>query len=275
MLAACNGTTGTLVTLPESVAAGGMPDAGSTVADAGAPSAVSFRPTPGTQWQIQLSGTVDTSVDVALYEVDLFDAPVSVLSDLHGAGRAVACYISVGTDEQWRADSSNFPAAAVGNAVAGYAQENWLDVRDPITRSVMAARLALASQRGCDAVELSNLQGDRESTGFPLTLSDELEYARFLIAQGHALGLSLGLSSNDELVSQLSSELEWGLVQGCLADQTCAAWQPFIAAGKAVFEVEFGAQADATTLCPQAKSLGFSLAIKHTSLDAFRVGCGD
>jgi hypothetical protein len=271
LLAGCNGTTGTLVTLPESVASGGM----SGAPDAGGLGSTAYRPAPGTQWQIQLSGTVDTSVDVALYEVDLFDTGASVLADLHAQGRAVACYVSVGTDEQWRSDSAEFPAGAIGAAVAGYAQENWLDIRDPTARSVIAARLVLASDRGCDAVELSNLQAYQEDSGFPLTLSDELEYARLLINQGHSLGLSLGISSSDELVAQLSSQVEWGLVQSCLASQSCAAWQPFIAAGKAVFMVEFATEADAPLLCPQAKALGFSLAIKHANLDAFRVGCSD
>lgn len=289
LLASCNGTTGTLVTLPESVAsggtsgAGGAPDSGapdsgmsaSGMSSAGAPASAIFQPTPGIDWQIQLSGTVDTSVNVPVYEVDLFDTDATLLADLHAQDRKVACYISVGTDEHWRADSAQFPAAAIGNADRGYAMESWLDVRDATTRTVMGARLMLASNHGCDAVELSNLDGYENNTGFPLTLNDELDYARILLGQGHALGLSIGLSSSDELVTTLSAEAEFGLTQGCLSSQSCAAWQPFISAGKAVFLVEFGTETDAATLCPQAKSLGFSLIIKHSNLDAFRVGCGN
>ena len=34
---------------------------------------------PGTSWQIQLQGTLDTSLNVDMYDIDLFDTPVSVI----------------------------------------------------------------------------------------------------------------------------------------------------------------------------------------------------
>jgi hypothetical protein len=37
--------------------------------------------------------------------------------------------------------------------------------------------------------------------------------------------------------------------------------------------IEYGSTVDAPVLCPQATALGFSLVIKRSSLDAFRVGC--
>jgi uncharacterized lipoprotein YbaY len=42
-----------------------------------------WQPTPGTSWQIQLSGSIDTSLDVALYDIDLFDTPQDVIDELH------------------------------------------------------------------------------------------------------------------------------------------------------------------------------------------------
>src|SRR5437868_13005532 len=65
-------------------------------------SAPTFRPPAGASWQVQLTGTLDTSVDVPLYEVDAFDTSAATIADLHAAGRRVICYVSVGTDESWR-----------------------------------------------------------------------------------------------------------------------------------------------------------------------------
>ena len=33
-----------------------------------------WRPAPGTSWQWQITGVVDESLDVAMYDIDLFDA---------------------------------------------------------------------------------------------------------------------------------------------------------------------------------------------------------
>jgi hypothetical protein len=265
---ACNGTTGTLVTLGKtepvaSVHGTSHPDGG-----AGSPNRVAAK-----AWQIQLSGALDMTVDVPWYEVDAFDTDESAIAALHAQGRTVSCYVSVGTDEPWRSDSSKFPALAVGNALADYSREHWVDVRDPDVRAINENRVALAATRGCDAVELSNLQAHTVDSGFPLTAADDVAYARYLIAAAHAHGLSAGASVSDDLVGSLASEMDWGLTEECLAYDTCDAWRALADAGKRVFMIEYGSAADAPVLCPRATALGFSLVIKRSSLDAFRVGC--
>jgi hypothetical protein len=265
---ACSGTTGTLVTVNRSQPDAARADTSPSDGGVRTPGAVGSK-----AWQIQLSGTLDTSIDVPWYEVDAFDTDESEIAALHGQGRTVSCYVSAGTDEPWRADSSKFPALAVGNALADYSREHWVDVRDPDVRAINQNRVALAASRGCDAVELSNLQAHTVESGFPLTLADDLDYARFLVAAAHADGLSAGASVSDDMVSALVSELDWGLTEECLAYDTCAAWGALANAGKTVFMIEYGSATDAPVLCPKAAALGFSLVIKRSSLDAFRVGC--
>lgn len=273
VLSGCNGTAGTLVSLPTSspnTSVSEAPDSGSTT-DA----AAILRPAPGTAWQIQLSGTLDTTADVPWYEVDAFDTDVSVIAALHAQGRTVSCYVSAGTDEPWRSDSAEFSPASVGNALADYSQERWLDVRDASVRSVNAARMVLAAQRGCNAVELSNVQAHTADSGFPLTANDDLDYAQYLLGIAHDQGLSVGVSTSDDLVPMLAPAMDWGLTEECLSYQACDVWSPLVTAGKAVFMIEYGSQADAAVLCPEAAALGFSLVIKRSTLDAFRVGCSD
>jgi len=161
----------------------------------------------------------------------------------------------------------------VGNALVDYPDERWVDGRNQEVRSLMAARLQLASVSGCDAISLSSLQAHGEDSGFALTRADELDYARWLIAECHERGLSAGVSTSEDLVAALAADADWGSAAECLVDDDCQAWQPFVAANKAVFMIEYGTSTDAPSLCPEAARLGYSLVIKRRALDAFRVGC--
>jgi hypothetical protein len=265
----CHEKTGTLLTFddPHASDAGDAGDAGD--ADSGGPL---FRPGPDTTWQLQLSGTIDTSFDVDMYEIDLFALDAATAKRFQAQGRRVSCYISAGTAERYRTDYGSFPASAVGNALVDYPDERWLDHRNQEVRSLMAARLQLAAASGCDAVELSSLQAHSEDSGFSLTRADDLDYARFLLTESHQRGLSAGVSTSDDLVAALAAEADWGVTAECLVND-CQAWQPFAAASKAVFVVEYGESSDAPALCTEAARLGYSLVIKRRALDAFRAGC--
>lgn len=269
LAAGCHETTGTLLTFDGQLASDAG-DAGDADSGTGGPL---FRPGPDTTWQIQLTGTIDTSFDVDMYEVDLFSLDAALVKRLHDRGRVVACYVSVGTAEPYRADYASFPASALGNALVDYPEERWLDHRNQDVRALMAARLQLASTSGCDAVELSSLQAHSEDSGFALTRADDLDYARWLLAECHQRGLSAGVSTSEDLVVSLATEADWGVTAECLSNDDCQAWQPFRAADKAVFVVEYGANSDAPALCSEAARLGYSLVIKRRGLDAFRAGC--
>src|SRR5205807_8772704 len=68
-----------------------------------------WRPAPGTTWQWQLSGTVDTSVEAQVYDIDLLETPQETINALHFAGRKVICYFSAGAYEVRRTDADTFP----------------------------------------------------------------------------------------------------------------------------------------------------------------------
>jgi hypothetical protein len=70
-----------------------------------------WQPTPGTSWQIQLQGSINTNYQVQMYNIDLYDTPQSVIDTLHRRGVKVICYFSAGTFEDWRSDASAFPPA--------------------------------------------------------------------------------------------------------------------------------------------------------------------
>jgi hypothetical protein len=231
-----------------------------------------WRPAPASSWQVQLSGALDTSIDVAIYDVDL-DTAASTLASLHAAGRRVICYVSAGTYEPWRDDASAFPAVTRGLEVAGYPNESWLDTRDATVRALMAARLDVAAQKGCDGVDLSNVSPGGADTGFPIGTAEALDYAAFLTAEAHRRGLGAGLGGGADIAAAAQPLFEWAFADTCLAAGSCGAFSGFVAARKAVFAVAFGTEADAPTVCPAARAQGLDALIKNRSLDAFRVAC--
>jgi hypothetical protein len=246
-------------------------------ADLGQPSpdagAVVWRPKPGTTWQWQLTGALDTTLDVQMYDLDLFETPQATIDALHAAGRTVICYFSAGSHEDFRADAAAFPAAAIGRQLDGWPGEHWLDTRTEAVRAVMKQRLDRAASKKCDGVEPDNVDGYSNQSGFPLTAATQLDYNRFLAREAHARGLSVGLKNDVEQVAALLGDFDWALNEECLQYDECDLLAPFITAGKAVFHVEYGAAALAQTVCPKTKALGFSTLIKKLDLDTFRIAC--
>lgn len=232
-----------------------------------------WRPGSGTTWQIQLSGALDATVDAAVYDVDLFDQPAATVAALHAQGRKVICYFSAGSFEDWRPDRGAFPISVIGNPLQGWPGEWWLDVRAQAVRDIMGARMDLAVQKGCDGVDPDNVDGYANATGFPLTAADQLDYDTFLAGAAHARGLAIGLKNDLGQAADLAPAFEWALVEECFQYGECSLLQPFTAAGKPVFEIEYGTQALATTVCPKANALGFESLVKNLALDAWRISC--
>lgn len=231
-----------------------------------------WRPVPGTTWQWQLSGRIVTSIDVAMYDVDLFDAPTAVIERLHQAGRVVVCYFSAGSWEDWRPDQGAFPESVKGEALAGWPGERWLDVRRlDLLAPIMEGRLDLAVARGCDGVEPDNVDGYANDTGFPLAAADQIRYNTWLAERAHERGLSVGLKNDLGQVRPLEPLFDWALNEQCFEYDECPALFPFVSAGKAVFGVEYRGEPD--SFCPQAVEWGFSWLRKRPGLGPWAIPC--
>ncbi len=241
------------------------------------PSSEWWAPAPGTTWQWQLSGDVDTSLDVEAYDIDLFDTPDRALQSLRDDGRVVICYFSAGSHEDWRDDAGDFPDEALGEPLEGWAGERWLDVRDATVRALMEARLDHAVDRGCDAVEPDNVDGYANDNGFGLEADDQLDYNRFLAEAAHARGLSVGLKNDLDQVRNLEPDFDWALNEECMSFDECGRLDPFTDAGKAVFHVEYvddwsAAESLAETACAD-RPAGFSTLIKTWDLGSEFLAC--
>jgi hypothetical protein len=224
-----------------------------------------WQPAPLTTYQWQLTGTVDTSVDVQMYDIDLFDASTSLISKLHADGRVVVCYFST-QYEDWRPDASSFPSSGLGNDLDDWEGEKYIDIRSSAIRAVMQARLDLAASKGCDGVEPDNVDGYTASSGFPLKAADQLDFNKFLASEAHARGLSIGLKNDLDQAAALVPYFDWALNEQCYQYSECSMLSVFVNAGKAVFNTEYSGSA--STICPYMNNLKFTSLIKSLDLSA-------
>jgi hypothetical protein len=235
-----------------------------------------FQPAPGTSWQWQLSGRIDTSLDVEMYDIDLFDVSDQVLSTLIDRGRAVICYFSAGSFEDWRDDAASFPEEALGQKLEGWKGERWLDIRNAEVRAIVQHRLDRALERGCDGVEPDNVDGYENETGFDLTAADQTDFNGFVAAGAHARGLSVGLKNDVDQVASLEPDFDWALNEECDVYDECGVYAAFTDNGKAAFHVEYvddwaNAERKAADVCARSGSL--DTLIKTWDLGAERLAC--
>ncbi|MFE9613105.1 endo alpha-1,4 polygalactosaminidase [Streptomyces sp. NPDC006012] len=230
-----------------------------------------WQPRPGLAWQWQLDGRADPSVDVPVYDIDGFENSAADVARLHRAGRKVICYLNVGAWETFRPDKDAFPKSVLG-AANGWAGERWLDVRRrDVLRPVMARRMDMCRAKGFDAVEPDLVEGYADRTGFPLTADDQLAYNRMIAEIAHERGLAVGLKNDLRQIPQLVGRFDFAVNEECAQYDECGALRPFIAAGKAVFHVEYAEPTGA--FCTESRELKLSSMRKRLDLGVWRQPC--
>jgi hypothetical protein len=239
---------------------GGAPEAGDH-----------WRPRPGTAWQWQLSGKLDTSVDVPVYDIDGFDHTGSTVAGLHADGRKVICYISTGAWEDFRPDAEKFPKSVLGKG-NGWEGERWLDIRaTDVLEPLMAERVDMCRDKGFDAVEPDNMDGYKNETGFPLTADDQLRYNRVIADLAHDRGMAVGLKNDLDQIPELVDDFDFAVNEQCAQYGECADNKPFTDADKAVFHVEY--ELPTARFCADSRELRLSSMLKKYELDAWREAC--
>jgi endo-alpha-1,4-polygalactosaminidase (GH114 family) len=239
-----------------------------------------WTPHAGASWQIVLEYPLnDTSLDVAVYDIDLFDNPSSTISALHAMNRSVICYFSAGSYENWRPDADQFKPSDYAKELDGWPGEYWLNTNSSNVRNIMSARLALAASKGCDGVDPDNVDGYDNDTGLDLTTSDAVDYLTFLAIGAHSLNMSLGLKNAGEIVNQTIDMMQWEVNEQCVQYDECDTFQPFIAAEKPVFHIEYPSSAPdvsaatKASICDDSSAQGFSTILKDMDLDNWVEAC--
>jgi hypothetical protein len=208
--------------------------------------------------------------DVSMYDIDGFNATANDVASMHAAGIQVVCYISAGTYEDWRPDASQFPSSILGNNVAGWPGEKWLDIRDiqqpsSALLSIMLARLDLCQSKGFDGVELDNVDGYTNNTGFPLTANDQAIYNSVLANAAHQRGMFVLLKNDLGQVSTLLPYFDGALNEQCNQYSECGSLDQFVQAGKAVFNAEYSIPT--SSFCPADNAANFNGVLYSRNLD--------
>ncbi|THA60632.1 endo alpha-1,4 polygalactosaminidase [Streptomyces sp. A0958] len=235
------------------------------------PAAARWQPKPGTDWQWQLSGRLDTTVDAPVYDIDGFDRNAAEVEALHRKGRKVICYLSTGAWEDFRPDAARFPTAVLGKG-NGWKGERWLDIRrTDVLEPLMETRIAMCAKKGFDAVEPDNMDGYRNKSGFPLTAADQLRYNRLIARTVHRHGMAVGLKNDLPQIPELVADFDFAVNEQCAQYEECEELTPFVEAGKAVFHVEY--ELPTARFCAQSRKLGLSSLRKEYELGVERETC--
>ena len=243
----------------------------SPTASSTARSAQRWTPQPGSSFQVQYAGKLDLGVQAQVFDLDYEGASADEVSQLHRRGAHVVCYFNAGAREDWRGDKDAFPASAVGRPLNGWPGEQWLDVNQvDALMPVMERRLDVCAHKGFDAVDADNVDGYTQDSGFRITPDAQLRYNTALARAAHARGLAMGLKNDTDQLTQLADEMDFAVNEECVAYKECGVYAPFLAQGKAVFNIEY--QGTAATVCP-GRPDGLTTVIKLRDLTAARVTC--
>ncbi|PIE43430.1 MAG: endo alpha-1,4 polygalactosaminidase [Gammaproteobacteria bacterium] len=237
-----------------------------------------YQPEINTTWQWQLSGDINIAYQVDMYDIDLFDTRIETIASLQNAGIRVICYFSAGSWEGWRGDATRFDKQDIGKTLDGWPDERWLNITSGSVREIMLARLDLARQKGCDGVEPDNVTAYKGNSGFALTAQEQLDYNRFLAKSAHKRGLAIGLKNDLGQVIDLVDHFDFAVNEQCHQYNECDLLQPFIDAGKPVFNAEYADRylADSRVLCSDTLNRQFRTLILPVNLDdSFRISCED
>jgi hypothetical protein len=239
-----------------------------------------WKPAVSDTWQWQLTGRINTSYDVAIYDLDLFDTSDATIAQVHARGSKLICYFSAGSSENWRDDFKEFETSDLGKPLDGWAGERWVDTRSQNVRRIMAKRLDLAAARGCDGVEPDNMDGYANKNGLGLTAADQLDYNRFLATEAHRRGLAVGLKNDLDQVRALVDSFDFAVNEQCAQYRECARLRPFTNAGKPVFNAEYLARYRTNkngardTLCAASRAANIRTLVLPLKLnDKYRFSC--
>ena len=239
-----------------------------------------YKPNRDTSWQWQLQGEVNTSYNVEIYDIDLFDSNISLIKRLKDEGKRVICYFSAGSYEDWREDKDKFPLDALGNTMDGWSNERWLDISNKELYPIMKARLNLAVQKGCDGVEPDNVDGYQNDTGFNLNENEQLVYNKFIANEAHKRGLSVGLKNDLEQIAELEPYYDFSVNEQCHEERECDMLQPFIDANKPVLNAEYAQRyvdnnnSERDNMCANSIAMKFQTLVLPIDLDdSFRYSC--
>lgn len=211
-------------------------------------------------WHWQLSSDFDASDIALLPEKKVFDldgelTSAETVAALHALGPdvKVICYFDAGVYEDYRSDAQAFVDAGLadGPPDIGWEGSYWIDIRklDALMPLLERRMKEWCRDKGFDAIEPDETEvwanWNEQLPDDPITLEENNAFHQAIAAMAHGLGLSVGLKGNNTEAEILEPLYDWALTEQCWEYEECTFFRDsFVAAGKAVFAVEYDADPD-------------------------------
>lgn len=236
-----------------------------------APAGSWWAPKQRSSFQVQYYGPIDLSLPVDVYNLDWESTTAAQVLQLKSRGVRVICYLNAGAFEEWRKDKDRFPQSVIGEEVDGWDGEYWLDInRTSVLLPIMEARMDVCAAKGFDAVDPDNTDGYLQRTGFAISPTTQVAYQTALARSAHRRGLGIGLKNNPGQLAQLGAVVDFAVNEQCVEYAECYLYSPFLASGKAVFNIEY--EAELAEVCP-GRPAGMTTVVKDRNLTAALASC--
>lgn len=153
---------------------------------------------------------------------DMFDNSPAELKRCKDMGAKMICYYS-SQYEDWRPDKKDF--GKLGKKLGNWKGERWVDPKDPKNLQVMKARNSLALSKGCDGVDIDNIDRDGHK-----------EYVREIFKDAKSKGLLVSQKNAMPLIQYLWDYTDMYQNEQCQQYNECY-WYENI--GRPVFNIEY------------------------------------
>lgn len=155
-------------------------------------------------------------------DFDLLDTPAADFATCKAMGARMLCYFS-SQYEEWRDDAGDF--GALDAPLDGWPGEYWVDPSDPQNLAVMLARLDVAVEKGCDGVDLDNIDRDGHES-----------YVSEIFTEARARGLLVSQKNAIEKIDLFFDLVDLYQNEQCQAYDECAAYDGL---GRPVYNIEY------------------------------------
>jgi hypothetical protein len=198
-------------------------------------------------WDIilQIEGLPTPPPKVDYLEIDGFESTKEQVDAIKAQGTKAICYISAGTAEDFRPDFAEFKKIpnTIGNAYPNFEGDYFINTnhwRDFFP--VMKKRIQMCKDKGFDYVDFDVIDSydvDPEEMGFRLSQETQTDYITALTKAAHESELKTVQKNATELAAKLEPHFDALLTEECVRLDFCGDAEPYVAAGKPVFNVEY------------------------------------
>jgi Glycoside-hydrolase family GH114 len=88
----------------------------------------------------------------------------------------------------------------------------------------------------------------------PVTAADSVAFLQKQAEYAASLGLSIGLKNSQSILPEVSSFIQFAVNEECVFFGKCAAYEPLVASGKPVFQIEYGSPDEMSKWCANGAS---------------------